>query len=135
MKYHSNRRISIFQVENEYGSYSCDVEYMTQLRDIMRKHVGTKALLYTTDGSIESMIRCGSVEGVYATIDFGTNTNVTKNFEIMRKYQPRVSIHKQLSSNNFTEYTFTWNDRCKLQNRFLIRYLNTWIRISMLYDD
>ncbi|XP_017762867.1 PREDICTED: beta-galactosidase [Eufriesea mexicana] len=81
--------IIMVQVENEYGSYSCDVEYMTQLRDIMKKHVGTKALLYTTDGSIENMIRCGSVPGVYATVDFGTNTNVTKNFEIMRKYQPR----------------------------------------------
>lgn len=81
----------MFQVENEYGSYSCDKEYLHRLRDIMKRKIGTKALLYTTDGSNKNMLNCGSISGVYTTIDFGTNANVTKNFEIMRLYQPRVS--------------------------------------------
>lgn len=78
-------------MENEYGSYSCDKEYLHHLRDIMKRKIGTKALLYTTDGSNINMLNCGSISDVYTTIDFGTNANVTKNFEIMRLYQPRVS--------------------------------------------
>lgn len=81
--------IIMVQVENEYGSYSCDKEYLHRLRDIMKRKIGTKALLYTTDGSNMNMLNCGSISDVYTTIDFGTNANVTKNFEIMRLYQPR----------------------------------------------
>ncbi|XP_003399681.2 beta-galactosidase [Bombus terrestris] len=81
--------IIMVQVENEYGSYACDREYLSRLRDIMRQKIGTKALLYSTDGANANMLRCGFIPEVYATVDFGPNTNVTKNFEIMRMYQPR----------------------------------------------
>ncbi|XP_076241131.1 beta-galactosidase [Calliopsis andreniformis] len=82
--------IIMVQIENEYGSYyACDREYTVRLRDIMREKIGTKALLYTTDGNNANMLRCGSVPGAYATIDFGSNTNVTKSFEIMRMFQPQ----------------------------------------------
>ncbi|KAF3427304.1 hypothetical protein E2986_05050, partial [Frieseomelitta varia] len=81
--------IIMIQVENEYGSYGCDIQYTSWLRDTMKQKIGSRALLYTTDGSGANLLRCGFVPEVYATIDFGTNTNVTKNFEIMRLYQPR----------------------------------------------
>lgn len=81
--------IIMVQVENEYGSYACDTVYMDRLRNIMNEKIGTKALLYTTDGSSPGMLRCGSISGAYATVDFGANTNVAKNFETMRMYQPR----------------------------------------------
>ncbi|KAK1127845.1 hypothetical protein K0M31_003336 [Melipona bicolor] len=81
--------IIMIQVENEYGSYGCDTQYTSWLRDTIKQKIGSKALLYTTDGSGANLLRCGFVPEVYATVDFGTNTNVTKNFEIMRLYQPR----------------------------------------------
>ena len=81
--------VIMVQVENEYGSYACDRNYMHRLRDIMWKIIGTKALLYTTDGNSASMLRCGSVPGAYATVDFGTTANVTKSFETMRLCEPR----------------------------------------------
>ncbi|XP_076620874.1 beta-galactosidase [Colletes latitarsis] len=81
--------IIMVQVENEYGSYACDTEYMDRLRYIMKRKIGSKALLYTTDGNSPNMLRCGSVPGAYATVDFGASANVTKSFEIMRLYQPR----------------------------------------------
>lgn len=43
--------------------------YKIQMRDIFLEHVGTKAILYTTDGA--SIVRAGMIPGVYATIDFG----------------------------------------------------------------
>ncbi|XP_076754482.1 beta-galactosidase isoform X1 [Xylocopa sonorina] len=81
--------IIMVQVENEYGSYACDTDYTSKLRDIMKQNVGTNALLYTTDGTAVSALRCGYIPKVYTTVDFGTNTNVTKNFQMMRLYQPR----------------------------------------------
>ncbi|XP_078050628.1 beta-galactosidase [Augochlora pura] len=81
--------IIMVQVENEYGSYACDHDYLNHLRDLMREKIGTKALLYSTDGNNENLLRCGHVDDVYTTVDFGTNANVTRSFEIMRKYQPR----------------------------------------------
>jgi hypothetical protein len=61
------------QIENEYGSYeACDLDHMIRLRDIVRTIVGDAAVLYTTDGAGPSFLKCGKVEGVYATVDFGT---------------------------------------------------------------
>jgi hypothetical protein len=64
---------------------------MDMLREIFLDKIGSKALLYTTDGASASLLRCGFVPGAYATIDFGTTANVTSSFQTMRLYQPRVS--------------------------------------------
>lgn len=78
-------------MENEYGSYeACDSIYMGTLRYIFQKIIGNKAVLYTTDGIYDRMLRCGSIPGVYATVDFGTGSDVNTSFELMRRYQPRV---------------------------------------------
>jgi beta-galactosidase len=62
------------QIENEYGSYeACDLDYMIRLRDIVRSIVGDAAVLYTTDGAGPSYLKCGKIESVYATVDFGTS--------------------------------------------------------------
>ncbi|XP_014204077.1 beta-galactosidase-1-like protein [Copidosoma floridanum] len=82
--------IIMVQVENEYGSFkACDKKYMNKLRDIIKGHVGSDAVLYTTDGSSRQALRCGSVPGAYATIDFGTSGNVTYNFKLMRESEPK----------------------------------------------
>jgi beta-galactosidase len=61
------------QVENEYGSYhACDYNYMRTLRTIFRSFLGADTLLFTTDGDTERALSCGSLQGLYATIDFGT---------------------------------------------------------------
>lgn len=64
---------------------------MDTLRRLFSEKIGDKALLFTTDGNAVSYLRCGYVPGAYATVDFGTSANVTKSFQVMRLYQPRVS--------------------------------------------
>lgn len=62
------------QIENEYGSfYTCDHDYMAHLRDKAREHLGPRALLYTTDGGADGFLKCGTVPGAYATVDFGNS--------------------------------------------------------------
>uniref|UniRef100_A0A8W8MEV2 Beta-galactosidase n=1 Tax=Magallana gigas TaxID=29159 RepID=A0A8W8MEV2_MAGGI len=63
-----------FGIENEYGSfYTCDHDYMAHLRDKAREHLGPRALLYTTDGSGDGFLKCGTVPGAYVTVDFGSS--------------------------------------------------------------
>lgn len=59
-----------WQVENEYGSYrACDYKYMRHLAGLFRTLLGDEILLFTTDGP--QGLRCGSLQGLYTTIDFG----------------------------------------------------------------
>ena len=60
------------QVENEYGSYyTCDHEYMTHLQTLFEQYLGKDVILYTTDGSSDRMINCGSLPTLFTTVDFG----------------------------------------------------------------
>ncbi|CAB3398408.1 unnamed protein product [Caenorhabditis bovis] len=88
--------ILMLQIENEYGSYGvCDKKYMSFLRDLTRKYVGDDVLLFTTDGSSEELVKCGSVDGVLPTVDFGPSDEIEeihKNFEIQRKFAPNAPL-------------------------------------------
>lgn len=62
-----------YQVENEYGSYfACDYNYMRHLHNLFRLFLGEDVILFTTDGNTDKEMICGTLEGLYATIDFGT---------------------------------------------------------------
>ncbi|CAL1300237.1 unnamed protein product [Larinioides sclopetarius] len=72
------------QIENEYGSFGCDAQYKSHLRELVRKTLKTDVVLFTTDGSSSSSLSCGKTDEVLSTIDFGTGVNVTYNFEMLR---------------------------------------------------
>lgn len=56
--------VILIQVENEYGFYhACDHEYNLWLRDLFRKHVQEKAVLFTTDSPFEWVMKCGKIPG------------------------------------------------------------------------
>ena len=48
MMIYNGGNILMVQMENEYGSYGCDFDYTTFLRDQALKHLGSRAVLYTT---------------------------------------------------------------------------------------
>ncbi|XP_030374180.1 beta-galactosidase [Scaptodrosophila lebanonensis] len=79
--------IIMVQVENEYGSYSaCDGNYRTWLRDETQSHVKDKAVLFTNDGP--SVLRCGKIPGVLATLDFGATRDLSNTWQRLRRFQP-----------------------------------------------
>ncbi len=47
--YKNGGPILMMQVENEYGSFGCDLEYLKGLRDLALKYLGKDAVLYATD--------------------------------------------------------------------------------------
>lgn len=102
--YHNGGNIISIQVENEYGSYrACDVSYMRHLAGLFRAFLGDKILLFTTDGP--EGLTCGSLEGLYTTVDFGPADNMTKIFALQRKYEPHGPL---VNSEYYTGWLDYW---------------------------
>ncbi|XP_004534040.1 beta-galactosidase [Ceratitis capitata] len=76
------------QIENEYGAfYACDAKHLIWLRDETEKYVRGNAVLFTTDQPNEGL-KCGKIEGVHATVDFGIGSNFDQQWAAMRSVQP-----------------------------------------------
>ena len=58
------------QVENEYGNFSNDLEYMRQMRQVFLEAGFDKSLLFTVDPS--KALGNGEIESLYAGVNFGT---------------------------------------------------------------
>ena len=65
--------VIMMQVENEYGSYGDDKEYLAALRDAMIER-GVNVPLVTSDGPEHDMLACGKIDGVFQTGNFGSHT-------------------------------------------------------------
>ena len=65
--------VLMMQVENEYGSYGDDKEYLAALRDGMIER-GVDVPLVTSDGPEHDMLSCGKIDGVFQTGNFGSHT-------------------------------------------------------------
>lgn len=107
--YVNGGNIITVQVENEYGSYfACDYNYMRHLRTLFRFFLGENTVLFTTDGNTDKEMTCGSLEGLYATVDFGTDTNLTAAFQRQRRFEPRGPL---VNSEFYTGWLDHWGDQ------------------------
>uniref|UniRef100_A0A5S6QR34 Beta-galactosidase n=1 Tax=Trichuris muris TaxID=70415 RepID=A0A5S6QR34_TRIMR len=90
--YRNGGPIIMVQVENEYGSFKeCDQTYMAALASMFKAHLGPDVILFTTDGHSMKMVKCGSVPGVYPTVDFGPMNfqHVREAFAVQRYFAPK----------------------------------------------
>uniref|UniRef100_A0A803Y8A2 Acid beta-galactosidase n=1 Tax=Meleagris gallopavo TaxID=9103 RepID=A0A803Y8A2_MELGA len=102
---HGGNIISV-QVENEYGSYyACDPSYLQHLLGTFRALLGPEVLLFTTDGAQVEELRCGTLQGLYATVDFGPDSNVTEAFGAQRHIEPRGPL---VNSEYYTGWLDYW---------------------------
>lgn len=62
------------QVENEFGSFGDDVEYLAALRWMLEER-GIRELLFTADGPTELSLDGGSLPGVLAAATFGSRVD------------------------------------------------------------
>jgi len=110
------------------------------LREIFLDKIGSKALLYTTDGASASLLRCGFVPGAYATVDFGTTANVTSSFQTMRLYQPKVSKPRANSlsvcpgSRDALGYLFLHLDSSRLTRLFFHALVSRFHRVTFIHE-
>ncbi|MBQ9120563.1 MAG: beta-galactosidase [Lachnospiraceae bacterium] len=63
--------VILFQIENEYGYYGDDTTYLCWMRDLMTR-LGVEVPYVVSDGPWGDALRCGSVDGVLTTGNFGS---------------------------------------------------------------
>jgi len=83
--------VIMMQVENEYGSYGDDKEYLAALRDAMIAR-GVDVPLVTSDGPEPDMMNCGHVDGVFQTGNFGSHTAERFGFMAERGIKPLMCM-------------------------------------------
>lgn len=66
--------IIAMQIENEYGSYGNDKEYLRYIEKLML-NCGTKVMLFTSDGDDNSMLSGGTLPDVFKTLNFGSRAS------------------------------------------------------------
>ena len=74
--------ILMVQVENEYGSYDADKEYLAALRDMI-KEAGFNVPLFTCDGG--GQVEAGHIDGALPTLNGVFSEDI---FKIIDKYHP-----------------------------------------------
>lgn len=75
--------VIMFQVENEYGYYGDDTNYLLTLMEYM-KDAGVDVPYVTSDGPWGDALACGKVPGTLTTANFGSK--VDAQFKVLRRY-------------------------------------------------
>lgn len=77
--------IILVQVENEYGAYGEDKDYLRALADLTRR-IGITVPLTTVDQPMDGMLERGSLPDLHKTGSFGSR--VAERLETLRQHQP-----------------------------------------------
>lgn len=97
--------ILMMQIENEYGSYGEDKDYLRAIK-VMMEELGVDVPLFTSDGSWLATLRAGSMieEGVLPTGNFGSKGK--ENFAELKKFQEAHGKHWPLMCMEFWDGWF-----------------------------
>lgn len=77
------------QVENEYGSYGNDKAYLEYVKEGLIRR-GVDSILFTSDGPTDYMLKGGTLEGVYKTVNFGSKSNEA--FDKLEEHQKEMPL-------------------------------------------
>ena len=78
--------VIMVQVENEYGSYGTNKEYVGNIRDMLRRNFGPEVTLFQCDWS--SNFLNNGLDDLIWTINFGTGANIDQQFAPLREARP-----------------------------------------------
>lgn len=81
--------IIAMQVENEYGSYGCDKEYLSFIENLM-KECGCEVMMFTSDGTDSWMLSGGTLPHIFKVANFGSRSKEA--FRILEKFQPDAPL-------------------------------------------
>lgn len=109
--YSNGGPIIMVQVENEYGSFGDDKDYLKYLVKLARSHLGDDVILYTTDGGAVGNLNNGTLGGsdVYAAVDFSTGEDPWPIFKLQKKYNA-AGKSPALSSEFYTGWLTHWGE-------------------------
>lgn len=94
--------IIMVQVENEYGSYGQSKEYVSQIRDIIRRHFGNQITLFQCDWS--SNFTLNGLDDLVWTMNFGAGADINQQFTHLKELRPTSPLM-------CSEYWSGWFDK------------------------
>jgi len=96
--------ILMMQIENEYGSYGNDKEYLEKLRALWLQN-GITIPFYTADGPTVRMLQTGNIDGAAIGLDSGSSE---ADFEQAKKRNPNVP---SFSSETYPGWLTHWGEK------------------------
>nr|XP_025887338.1 beta-galactosidase 17 isoform X4 [Solanum lycopersicum] len=126
--YKNGGPIIMVQIENEFGSYGDDKDYLHHLVRIARGHLGDDVTLYTTDGGSRENLNKGTIPGdsvfsvswlvvwlcynhgfLILAVDFSTGDDPWPNFKLQKEFNaPGKS--PPLSTEFYTGWLTHWGE-------------------------
>ena len=96
--------VLMLQVENEYGSYGNDRNYMARLKDVWVEN-GIDVPFFTGDGPTPYMLEAGTLPGCAVGLDSGSHPS---HFELASKMNPGVPV---FSSETYPGWLTHWGEK------------------------
>jgi beta-galactosidase len=81
--------IIMIQLENEYGSYAGDKEYLIELLKIY-KEAGFNVPIFTSDGPDLAMLNAGTLQDITPVINFGWYDNASDKFNTLDAFRKNI---------------------------------------------
>lgn len=102
--------VIMMQVENEYGSFGNDKNYLRAIKRIM-EDCGAQVPLFTSDGSWDAALEAGSLveDGVLATANFGSRSD--ENLDVLEAFFRKKGVKMPLMCMEFWDGWFNrWKE-------------------------
>lgn len=96
--------IVMVQVENEYGSFGNDKQYLYKLKELWEQN-GINVPFYTADGPVAALLEAGSVPGAAIGLDSGSSEG---DFAAANKQNPDVP---SFSSESYPGWLTHWGEK------------------------
>ncbi len=96
--------ILMMQVENEYGSFGNDKQYLEDIRTLWKKN-GITIPFYTADGPTAFMLEAGNIDGCAIGLDSGVSDD---DFAAAKKRNPKVP---SFSSETYPGWLTHWGEK------------------------
>lgn len=103
--------VIMMQVENEYGSFGNDKEYLRAIKRLMEEN-GAQVPLFTSDGAWDAALEAGSLieDGVLATANFGSRSG--ENLDVLEAFFRRNGRRWPLMCMEFWDGWFNrWKEK------------------------
>ena len=116
--------IIALQIENEYGSYGNDYNYLAYLEKAYRDR-GVQEILFTSDGPTHSMLSGGTLPNVWKTINFGSKCE--ESFKLFKKYQsdmPKMVMEFWIGWFDHWGYEHITRPACELKDELIYMFEN-----------
>jgi beta-galactosidase len=96
--------ILMVQIENEYGSFGNDKQYMSTLKELWEQN-GITVPFYTADGPVDALLEAGSVAGAAIGLDSGSSE---ADFAAAGRQNPDVP---SFSSESYPGWLTHWGEK------------------------